>query len=271
MSVEKISILGCGWTGMALAESLVAKGQIVKGSTTRISKLGEIALAGVIPFVVKANPTLEGDRLDSFFDCDVLIVTLPPPRKEGHAKWHYAVHQSIVNHAVAHEIKHVVLFSSSSVYPNTKGVVTEADAINQTSPHSGVDLKAIEDSYAAKLGEKLLVCRFAGLFGPGRHPGRFLRNQSAIRCGANPVNLTHLSDVVGAVSYLINQQAAGAFNICSPAHPTRQSFYSKAISSLGLPVPSFSNEACDYKEVSTEKLVELGYSYVVENPEDVLN
>ena len=271
MSVEKISILGCGWTGMALAKSMAAAGKVVKGSTTRIAKMGEIALSGAIPFIVQASPSLEGDRLDSFFDCQVLIVTLPPPKKDGHEQWPYAVHQSIVNHALANQIDKVVLFSSTSVYPNSNRVVTETDAINHTSPHSGVDLKAIEDIYLDKLGENVLVCRFAGLFGPGRHPGRFLRNQTSITCGLNPTNLTHLSDVVGGVTYLVNNQAHGAFNICSPEHPTRKVFYQKAITSIGLSIPLFSEEQCDYKEVSTEKLKRLGYVYKVENPLDFVN
>lgn len=270
MSVEKISILGCGWTGLALAKSLVADGKVVKGSTTRMAKLGEIALTGTLPFTIQANPSLEGERLSSFFDCDVLVITIPPPRKEGHENWPYAVHQSIINHVVSHGIQRVVLFSSSSVYPNSNSVVTEADAVNQRSPHSGVDLKAIEDMYQT-LSADVLICRFAGLFGPGRHPGRFLRNQTTIKCGGNPVNLTHLSDVVKGVSFLISGSARGVFNICSPEHPTRKEFYEKAISDLELPVPEFSDEQCDFKEVSTQKLLDEGYTYQVTNPIDVVN
>ena len=36
---EKISILGCGWLGLPLAKSLLAKGYKIKGSTTSESKL----------------------------------------------------------------------------------------------------------------------------------------------------------------------------------------------------------------------------------------
>ncbi len=266
MSVEKISVLGCGWTGMPVARGLISRGFVVKGSTTRIGKMGEVALSGTIPFIVSANPTLEGDRLSAFLDCDVLIVTLPPPKKDGQPNWAQHVHESIVRNVIASNIKKVVLFSSTSVYPNLNRAVVEDDAQNITSSHSGIDIKSLEDIYLKQDAFEVLVTRFAGLFGPGRHPGRFLSSGRTISCGKSPVNLVHLKDVVGGVVFLIEQQCTGVYNICCPEHPSRSEFYSAAIQDLGKRVPEIEDAECEYKSVSSLKLQEAGYQFLCTNP-----
>lgn len=266
MSVEKISVLGCGWTGLPVAKELIARGYVVKGSTTRIGKMGEVALSGTIPFIVSASPTLEGDRLSAFLDCSTLIVTMPPPRKEGQPDWATMVHKSIIRNAIASGVKKVVVFSSTSVYPSLNRTVQEADAVNQASPHSGVDIKAIEDLYLEQDAFEVLVTRFGGLFGPGRHPGRFMRNGSSISCSESPVNLVHQVDVVNAVVYLIEQGCKGVYNVCSPEHPTRSAFYTAAFKDLGMEAPEGDKKTCEFKEVSSEKLIGEGYQFHYSNP-----
>ncbi|WP_258929290.1 hypothetical protein [Flavobacterium davisii] len=39
MKRQKISLLGCGWLGLPLAESLIKKGYEIKGSTTNLDKI----------------------------------------------------------------------------------------------------------------------------------------------------------------------------------------------------------------------------------------
>jgi 3-hydroxyisobutyrate dehydrogenase-like beta-hydroxyacid dehydrogenase len=49
----KISILGCGWLGLPLAKSLLAKSYEVKGSTTSENKLEVLINAGILPFQIQ--------------------------------------------------------------------------------------------------------------------------------------------------------------------------------------------------------------------------
>ena len=50
MQKETITILGCGWLGLSLAQALVKEGYAVKGSTTTEEKLEQLQYAGVEPF-----------------------------------------------------------------------------------------------------------------------------------------------------------------------------------------------------------------------------
>gem|GEM_PF-4555050 len=54
LSKPTISIIGCGWLGLPLAEFLVQKGYLIKGSTTREEKLDQLKSKGIQPFLFKA-------------------------------------------------------------------------------------------------------------------------------------------------------------------------------------------------------------------------
>jgi predicted dinucleotide-binding enzyme len=75
---QKISILGCGWLGFPLAQSLEKQGHKVKGSTTRPEKLSELRQAGIEPLWLQLTPEPKGIGWDYLLDCDVLIVNIPP-------------------------------------------------------------------------------------------------------------------------------------------------------------------------------------------------
>ena len=49
---KRVSILGCGWVGKALAIKLVQKGYEVEGTTTSANKLDYLQSHGIIPFII---------------------------------------------------------------------------------------------------------------------------------------------------------------------------------------------------------------------------
>ncbi len=259
----KISILGCGWSGLPLASQLVRQGYTVKGSTTRVAKLTELAFEGILPFVLTTGLKLEGQRIDDFFHTDMLVVTVPPPKMAGIPDFHLHAHRAIARMAELKEIKRVILFSSTSVYPDQGGLVTEDDAQRILSPHSGVAMLDIENCYTQTDGFETIILRFGGLTGPGRHPGRFVSGKELIKNSENAVNMTHLDDIIGACCFIIaNQSISGAFNVCSPVNISRGEFYSKAIQSLGHHIPPLDGKSNNGKVVSAEKLIRAGYNFV---------
>ncbi len=48
----QISILGCGWLGVPLAESLIKKGFSIKGSTTSEEKIEILTKKGIEAFLI---------------------------------------------------------------------------------------------------------------------------------------------------------------------------------------------------------------------------
>ena len=257
-----ISIIGCGWLGLPLGRSLVAEGHHVKGSTTRMEKIKAISEAGIEPWQVRLMPSFEADR-DGFLDCEVLVVNVPP-RNSGDDQGFHLKQLVALSKAAEHSgVSKVIFISSTGIYPNLNRVVTEEDASPTTTSRGGVQLMAAENVFADLLDLTTTTLRFGGLYGPERHPGRFLSGKKNLSGAANPVNMIHLDDCIGIISTLIQKGPWGeAFSACSPNHVSRKEFYESAADELGLPAPTFSDEPADYKQVSPQKLIETtGYQF----------
>ena len=65
---KSVSIIGCGWLGLPLAEFLVQQGFHVRGSTTRAEKLKPLEEKGIEAFQITAGETLEDVIKKAVFD-----------------------------------------------------------------------------------------------------------------------------------------------------------------------------------------------------------
>lgn len=256
-----ISIIGCGWLGLPLAQDLLRQGHQVKGSTTSSNKLPGIARAGIDAFLIDLNPDFHADP-EGFFPTDLLIVNIPPRNRDDDSHFHLKQLTSLKDAALTSSSPNVIYISSTGVYPNLNRIVTEEDASASALSRGGVPLVEAEDVFRTS-DMPCTALRFGGLYGPGRHPGRFLAGRSDLAGASNPVNMIHLDDCIGAINAIIDQDLWNeTFSVCSPHHPTRQKFYEEAAAALQIPAPTFSDVPLDYKEVSVEKFIsETGYQF----------
>ena len=260
----RVSILGCGWFGRALATALIAKGITVKGSTTNSERLQELAALGIKPYLV--NFPGEQDNNPDFFDCDTLVVSIPPKFRKGEAEAFIPKIESIISAITRSGIKQVIYTSSTGVYGDHQGIVNE---LNEPKPEdeSGRLLLHAEQAFQNQAGFKTTVIRFAGLVGPGRHPGRFFAGRKAVPNGSSPVNMVHLDDAVGIAVAVMEKAAWGqVFNACAPSHPARAQFYTRFSRELNLPLPEFENGAANLKTIESVNVPTiLGYRYKYDN------
>lgn len=256
-----ISILGCGWYGSALAKAFIADGLQVKGSTTSAAKLDELATMGIKPYLVNFLPG-EETYDDSFFDCDVLWIAIPPKSRGGEGALFIDKVKGIIRAIKLYEVPNVVFISSTGVYADSNQHVNE-----ETDPQPNTDAGRIlfeaENLFHAETSFKTTIIRFAGLIGPARDPGRFFAGKKDIPNGDAPVNLIHLDDCIGLSKVILAQHAFGyLFNGCAPAHPTRADFYTRASANSGFEKPEFIRELKEWKvveSVNVERI--LGYKY----------
>lgn len=259
--VATVSVLGCGWFGLPFARELVASGYRVLGSTTTESKRHALEEAGIEPFILNflQQPVSEAD-LD-FFKADVLFIAIPPKRKEGKSSDYIKKIKHICHYASAKGVEHVVLISSTGVFPNANRVFNELDAPVPDSGGSQALLDA-EQEVASGYPFSSTIIRFGGLIGEGRDPGRFFAGRKGIQNGLAPVNLIHLNDCIGISKAVLDREAFGPiYHACSPQHPTREEFYKRAAISSGLPVPVFHRELLDWKIIDSVNLASLSYSF----------
>jgi len=258
-----ISILGCGWYGKALAKALLKNNVIVKGSATSPEKLQQLSALGIIPFQVNFKADSE-DYDPEFFKCDILIISIPPKTRQGEAKDYLPKIQRIINVINKHQTAKVIYISSTAVYGDSNSEVNE---LNDPEPdtESGKTLLEAENLFKQQTAFKTTIIRFAGLVGPGRHPGRFFVGKKDIPNGNAPVNLIHLDDCIGITLTVIEQDAFGyLINASSPDHPAKSDFYQQATLQAGLPAPEFISELNNWKLINSVQIHEvLNYEFKV--------
>jgi nucleoside-diphosphate-sugar epimerase len=269
--MNDISILGCGWLGLPLAEHLIKKGYKVKGSVTSPQKLATLEEKGIQPFLIKITDTeITGEELSGFFASEILVINFPPSRREDILTYHPAQMGLLIEAVKKSSIKHIVFVSSTSVYPDLNREVFETDDTAVPPKTSGKALLLVEEML--KKAFSTTVVRFAGLIGYDRQPGRFLAGKKEVENGDAPINVIHQDDCIAIITAIIEQQVWNeTFNACSDVHPLRRIFYTKAADKIGLPLPEFKAGNQSFKIINSDRLKQrLNYSFKYPNPIDTL-
>ena len=268
-----ISILGCGWLGLPLAQFLLQRGHSVKGSTTREEKLSVLRQNGITPYLIRFDPEVNHDYDPDFFSSKVLIVNIPPKRDEAGAAQYPEQIASLLETVASSAVQKVLFVSSTSVYPNVNRTVRENDTSEEVKA-SGQSLLAAERMVRQQPNITTTIVRFCGLFGPDRNPGRFLAGKTLSSSGQVPVNLIHLEDCIQIIGQIMEQEAWGeVFNACADKHPAKEDFYGAAARQLGFDPPRFeATEEDSYKVVDSSKLKErLNYRFQYADPTEGLS
>lgn len=263
--IKCISIMGCGWLGLPLAKFLLAKGYVIKGSTTNVDKLATLKNAGIVPFLIHLNPAISGNNITQFLDSDLLIINLPPGRNA--LIDNYVLKINCLNDAVAESrIKKIIFISSTSVYPEKNDWVDEDTDIDQQST-KGLRMFTAEQVFVNNPKLQTTVIRMAGLIGPNRHPGRFFAGKQNIAAGLAPVNLIHLTDCLGLINTVIEKNFwHKTINGVAPSHPKKQDFYALASQKYNNSQTLFIPQEGDFKKVRSKvSFKELGYTYKIDN------
>lgn len=266
---KTVSILGCGWLGTALGRQLITKGYSVKGSAATNESYIKIEVSGIQAYFIRIEPESVIIDYNNFFNTDVLVIALPPRIDDVVDNYPKQIGQ-IAQLISATKVEKVIFVSSTSVYQPWNGVVREGDE-GYPSKANGKALLRAEKILQALPGTKTTVVRLGGLIGYDRNPARFVAGKNNV-AGDTPVNLIHRDDAVQIIQTLIEKEVWDeVFNACSPQHPSKREFYTKAVAISGLPVPRFSHSPENYKIVNSDKLVSrLGYTFKYINPMDYL-
>jgi nucleoside-diphosphate-sugar epimerase len=270
---KRVSILGCGWLGLALAQRLqrLPITSTIKGSTTTPDKTAHLRQWGIEPFVIPMNPgfTADSETLSSFFDSDVLVISLPPRAARQGADFYPGQMSAVVEQVAVSPVKEVIFISSTGVYPDQNRVMNEEDV---TLPeHSPLPEMVTAENLIQSLRPqcKVTILRLGGLLGYLRNPGKYVAGKKDMDTGDIPVNYIHRDDAAGIIATIIKNGVVNeTFNIVSPMHPTRKEVYLKSCAEFGWEAPTFDESAAkpDFKIISGEKLSKH-YTYTFQYPD----
>ena len=225
--------------------------------------------AGIEPYLVRLDPEVSGEDITDFLQSDILVVNIPPARRDDIVEYHIEQFSSLIDALGQSTVRSVLLVSSTSVFPARNREVTEEDAVEPDSL-SGQALLLVEEMLMQESGFQTTVLRFGGLVGYDRNPAKYLEALTEVTNPDQPMNLIHRDDCVKIISEIIRLQQWGEiFNACSPVHPLRREYYGRAADLAGVPqLPlAESAEPAPFKLVNSDKLVSaLHYSFLHPDP-----
>lgn len=265
---RNISILGCGWLGLALGEELAEQGYFVKGSTTTQAKMKKLVERGIIPFLIQFDPKPKGHDLHRFLQSQVLIISIPPQTGIKGNMHHPNQIWEITKYFQSSEIEKVIYISSTSVYPEVEREVTEEEALSaENTP--GIALLQAEEILKNKENIQLTILRCGGLMGYDRIPGKYFNGRKGLKTAKIPVNFIHRDDVIGIIIQIIQQEKWGEiFNVVAPKHPVRRDVYRANAREFGFQEPEYVlAEPKGFKIVNSDKVIRaLNYEFKYPDP-----
>jgi nucleoside-diphosphate-sugar epimerase len=241
-SNQTIGILGAGWVGLPLAQTLKDLGFNVVTSYQSEKKQKHLESLNLNPLGLK----------EFFHQADVIISSLPAGTEE-------------VLHQVPQE-KYLIQLSSTAVYENQDQIMDEEGPLQHQLPQTQFEKKIHH--------QHLMIIRLGGLIGYNRHPSRFFIGKSQVQGGNHPTNLIHRDDVIYVLTSLLaqNKFTPGFYNLVADEHPLKKDFYTYACEVIKQPAPHFNLEdRSRNKIISNQKIKNLlNLELIYKNPIDYL-
>lgn len=266
--MKKISILGCGWLGLSLAEFLIQKDYEVKGSTTSEEKLCKLSDKGIQPYLIKLDPYYKGSELSDFLKSDLLIINIPPSLRKQSEEFHVEQMEELNKYIAFSPIKNILYISSTSVYPDLNREVIEED-VTRIEEADNKTLFRAEEIFRRGKDIKNLIIRCAGLAGYDRNLAKHFAGKKDLKMGNAPVNLIHRDDVIGIIYFLLQKNIWNeTYNISAPIHPLRKELYPYLAERYGYALPGFDPfDHTSFKVISSKKIFkDLAYEFKYPDP-----
>ncbi len=269
MKSESVSILGCGWLGLPLAELLVNNGYYVKGSTTRLQKFEHIKAVGAEPYFMEFDPAPSLNNHNGFFNSDYVIINVPARRNYKGKDAYFATQISHISSKIRNKnFKGVIFISSTSIY-HEKAITTEESSVSKPEEGNNMAILMAEASIK-KLNLPYVILRCGGLMGEDRYLAKYFKDKSVIEDAHLPVNYVHRDDVMAVIHQIISQPTRWneTYNLAAPEHPTKEMVLRQQLQLMGEKLPEFQhNLRMKRKIVSSNKLINtLNYTFRYSNP-----
>jgi nucleoside-diphosphate-sugar epimerase len=229
-----VSIVGCGYTGLRLAQRWLQRGAAVRGFAARAPSLAAIAALGA-----------EARRLDldappstMDFDGQLVYYAVPPADGIGDPRLERFLA------GLAGRPDRFVYLSTTGVYGDHAGGRVDEDM--RPTPQSPravrrVAAEALVRNWAGRAGASWCILRVAGIYGPDRLPlDRLRRGEPAIEpAGATPGNRIHVDDLVTVCEAAGTRAAADRqiFNVTDGSDDSMTDFLQRVARIAGLNPP----------------------------------
>jgi nucleoside-diphosphate-sugar epimerase len=216
---KKIAILGCGWVGNSVKESLQEQGHEVNCLCRDVNM----------------------DTLVGFYDCDTLIIAIPPSDE-----YLDVIEDAYFSISLNEALLTQVIFLSSVSFYEGKKIIIEAE-----------ELAKIKD-------ENTVILRLGGLMGYDRIAGKSTQGKTT---EDGPTNYVHRDDVVGIIGSCIEQNIKNKiFDVVAPKQTSKKEIFTQNSKQFNFKPSVFTSYDDKKKSLSSDILCEvLGYTFKKED------
>ena len=241
------TIIGCGWLGTSLAQSLLQNGDVVYRTTTSRERQFSLLQQGIKATIFNVNSQISTELIDI---SEVVVLSIPPFDKNNPLTYG----ESLVH--LVQQFKSTTQFiflGSTGVYPQKNAVFSEEYEFEKE--EQATSLFQAEKLLNEFLKKRLTILRLGGLFGDDRHPIYHLEGKTGIKNPNGKINFVGKKDIIFVVQELAAQKKLGGiYNLVYPEHPTREKYYLKKAKELNLVAPKFDYTTNIIREIDSNKI-----------------
>jgi nucleoside-diphosphate-sugar epimerase len=194
-------IIGCGYLGRRVAGHWLDAGNNVVALTRSAAKAEDLKGQGIRPLVADIT---QPATLHSLPEAKTVLFAVGydaacgRPRKDFYVEGLQAVLQSL-----SPKTNRFILISSTAVYGQTDGQWVDEDSPCQPKTEGGAAFLEAENALAAsQFGQRSVILRLAGLYGPGRLSRRIKdlqKGKQLLGASERFLNLIHVEDAAAVV------------------------------------------------------------------------
>lgn len=249
------TIIGCGWLGTSLGETLVQNGDAVIGTTTTLNKQEFFTKKGIKNEIFTLNSQISTQIIDF---SEIVVLSIPPVDRNNPLRYgEFLVH--LVNQF--NSKTNFIFLSSTGIYPQKDGVFDEDYHFKPD--EKPTSLYQAEKQLSEFLKNRLTVLRLGGLFGNDRHPIYSLNGKTDVKNPEGIINFVGKKDVISVIQLIAKQQIFGeVFNVVYPSYPSRKMYYEQKAKELDLLAPTFDYSPSIVREINSIKIQnKLGFIF----------
>jgi nucleoside-diphosphate-sugar epimerase len=238
-------IVGCGYLGMRIARRWLATEEPVAAVTRHARRAEEFRATGILPVIAEVTQPDSLEQLRTLLGPgDTLLYAVGYDRSAGKAMDEVYVQglQNILA-AIHPEIGRVIYISSTGVYGQVAGESIDEDSLTEPTREGGrVCLAAERALLDSPFGNRALILRLAGIYGPGRVPNRAdLLSQKPLPFDpSSALNLIHVEDAATVVLAAEKSATTPRTYVVSDGNPVaRGDYYAELARLWNTPAPIF--------------------------------
>ncbi len=263
----RIAIIGCGYVGTAAARYWREKlGWTVTATTTRPERLLELEAVADRALVVHSSDLQA--LTAAIQDQQAVLLSVGAPHFSAYEQTYLqSAKQLITALKSAPTVRQLLYTGSYAVYGDRDGAwVDESSALKPANRNAEILAETEQVLTLAASGCDVCVLRLGGIYGPERDlmdifgwaAGTTLPGD-----GSDYSNWIHLADIVGALTFVLEQRLTGVFNLVGDDPLTRRALLEYLFRLHNLDIPNWDGIAASPRpynaRVSNAKIKTAGY------------